>query len=55
MNKQLTNELRWLYRNDKMVLQQRWYFRWSNESVWEDVPAIVESRNLIKIKPNIQK
>ena len=38
MEKILTNELRWLTRNDKLVLQQKWYFEWSGLDTWEDVP-----------------
>jgi hypothetical protein len=44
MEKVLTNELRWLCRDNKMVLQQRWYWEWSNDYTWEDVPSVIESK-----------
>jgi hypothetical protein len=47
MEKVLTNELRWLHRDNKIVLQQRWYWEWSNNYTWEDVPSvIVKSDNI---------
>jgi len=44
MEKILTNELRWLYRDNNMVLQQKIYFEYSNESTWQDVPCVVENK-----------
>tara|TARA_B110000977_G_scaffold75016_1_gene101303 strand:- start:6230 stop:6367 length:138 start_codon:yes stop_codon:yes gene_type:complete len=44
MEKVLTNELRWLHRDNKMVLQQRWHWEWSNDYTWEDVPSVIESK-----------
>ena len=43
MEKVLTNELRWIWRDDKKVLQQKWYFEWSNSYTWEYVPTFAEN------------
>ena len=43
MAKVLTNELRWLCRDNKKVLQQRWYWQWGNSYTWEDVPIVTET------------
>lgn len=38
-----TNKLRWLQKKDgTKVLQQEWYYEWSNEYVWKDVELVIE-------------
>jgi hypothetical protein len=45
MHKELTNKLRWVNKNGTMVLQQAWYWEWTNDYTWEDVPTIEESES----------